>query len=76
MKLSKDQKRIIRSFIVYFIGYLVFYPLFLLLFGKPVDWGDYFIFAGAMAVVGALMCAFFVIGSRIPPKNDDHPDKQ
>ena len=72
MKLSQDQKRIIRSFIVSFIVYLVFYPLFQFLFGKPMDsWGDYFLYAGTMAVIFALMCAFFVIGSRIPPKNDN-----
>ena len=49
MKLSQDQKRIIRSFIVSFIVYLVFYPLFQFLFGKPMDsWGDYFLYAGTI----------------------------
>ena len=70
MKLSKDQIRIIKSEAISVCTFIVFYPLGMLLFGKPMSWNDFLLFAGIMIVVGILLGLFLTIGSKVPPKED------
>ena len=70
MKLSKDQIRIIKSEAIYVCTFIVFYPLAMLLFGKPMSWSDFFLFAGIIIVVGIILGVFLTIGSKVPTKED------
>ena len=70
MKLSKDQIRIIKSVAIYVGTTIVFYPLAMLLFDKPMTWNDYFLFAGIIIGLGVLLGLFFTIGSKVPRKED------
>ena len=70
MKLSKDQIRIIKSEAISVCTFIVFYPLAMLLFGKPMSWSDFFLFAGIMVVLGVLLGLFLTIGSKVPTRED------
>ena len=70
MKLSKDQIRIIKSEAISVCTFIVFYPLAMLLFGKPMSWSDFFLFAGIIIVGGIILGVFLTIGSKVPTKED------
>ena len=70
MKLSKDQIRIIKSEAISVCTFIVFYPLAMLLFCKPMSWSDFFLFAGIMVVLGVLLGLFLTIGSKVPTRED------
>ena len=70
MKLSKDQIRIIKSLAIYVGTIIVFYPLTLFLFDKPLTWDEFFLFAGIIIGLGVLLGLFFTIGSKVPRKED------
>ncbi|MBP5483922.1 MAG: hypothetical protein J6X99_06670 [Bacteroidales bacterium] len=70
MKLSQNQIRIIKSEAISVCTFIVFYPLAMLLFGKPMTWSDFFLFAGIMIVIGILLGLFLTIGSKVPTKED------
>ena len=70
MKLSKDQIRIIKSEAISVCTFIVFYPLAMFLFGKPMSWSDFFLFAGIMFVIGILLGLFLTIGSKVPTQED------
>ena len=40
----------------------------MLALGKAMSWSDFFVFAGIMIAIVALLGAFLVIGSRTPEK--------
>ena len=71
MELNKDQIRIIKSTVTYVCTALVIYPLARYLFGKPISWSDFFVFAGIMIAVGLIVGGFFTWGSKIPKKEDN-----
>ena len=66
MKLSNDQKRIIKSIAMYTGIFIVVYPLMTLVAGKQWTWGDFFLFAGIAVLVFGLVGFIFVLGSKIP----------
>lgn len=70
MKLSQNQNRIIKSEAISVCTFIVFYPLAMLLFSKPMTWSDFFLFAGIMIVIGILLGLFLTIGSKVPTKED------
>lgn len=70
MKLSKEQIRIIKSMAIYVGTMIVFYPLAMFLFDKPMTWNDFFLFAGIIIGLGVLLGLFFTIGSKVPRKED------
>ena len=70
MKLSQDQIRIIKSEAISVCIFIVFYPLAMLLFGKPMSWSDFFLFAGIMIAIGVILGVFLTIGSKVPTKED------
>ena len=70
MKLSNDQKRIIKSLAMYTGIFIVIYPLMTLVAGRHWTWGDYFIFAGIAILVYGLVGLLYVLGSKIPKKEE------
>ena len=70
MKLSKDQKRLIKLQALYTGIFIVVYPLMTSVAGKPWNWGEFCLFAGIAAVVFGLVGFLFVLGSNVPEKKD------
>ncbi|MBP5560120.1 MAG: hypothetical protein J6X71_10210 [Bacteroidales bacterium] len=70
MKLSKDQKRLIKLQALYTGIFIVVYPLMTSVAGKPWNWGEFFLFAGIAVVVFGLVGFLFVLGSNVPEKKD------
>ena len=70
MKLSKDQKRLIKIVALYTGIFIVVYPLVTRVAGTSWTWGDFFIFAGISILVMVLVGFLFVLGSTIPKKKD------
>ena len=68
MKLSKDQKRLIKAVALYTGIFIVVYPLMTLVAGRDWTWGEFFIFAGIAVIVFGLVGAVYVLGSKIPKK--------
>lgn len=69
MKLDKEQKRVLKAIWPSTIVFIVGYPLVSLIRGKA-DWKEALIlFAGGL-VLAVLMAAFYVLGSKIPRKDE------
>ena len=70
MKLSKDQKRLIKLVAMYTGIFIVVFPLMTLVAGRTWTWGDFFIFAGVAIVIYGLVGFLYVLGSSVPKKKD------
>jgi hypothetical protein len=69
MKLDKEQKRVLKAIWPSMLVFPIGYPLVSLILGKS-DWKEaLLLFAGGL-VVAALMVAFYMLGSKIPKKED------
>ena len=71
MKLSKDQKRLIKSIALYTGIFIVVYPLVTSIAGKPWTWYDILIFAGISIAVFGIVAFLYVLGSHVPEKKGD-----
>lgn len=69
MKLSSDQKRLIKSFALFTGIYIVVIPLMTSVAGRDWTWSDFFLFAGITILLYGLIGFFFVLGSKIPKKD-------
>ena len=69
MKLSSDQKRLIKSFALFTGIYIVIFPLMTSVAGRDWTWGDFFLFAGITILLYGLIGFFYVLGSKIPKKD-------
>ena len=72
MKLSKDQKRLIRSVAIYTGIFIVVYPLVTNIAGKQWTWYDILIFAGVSIAVFGIVAFLYVLGSHVPEKKGDN----
>ena len=70
MKLSSDQKRLVKLFSLYTGIYIVVFPLMTLVAGRHWTWGDFFLFAGITSLVQGLLGCIYVLGSKIPKKDE------
>ena len=70
MKLSNDQKRIIKSIAMYTGIFIVVFPLMTLVAGRHWTWGDFFIFAGIAILIYGLVGFIYVLGSKVPKKDE------
>lgn len=69
MKLSKDQKRLIKSMALFTGIFIVVYPLMTLVAGRDDwTWGEFFIFAGIAVAIFGVVGALYVLGSKNPKK--------
>ena len=69
MKLSKDQKRIIKLLAMYTGLFIVICPVMTLVAGRPWTWSDVFMFAGIAVALFGLVGVLYVLGSSIPKKD-------
>ncbi len=68
--LDSEQKRILKAISGSSLGFIVGYPLLMWVFGRIDSWKDALIWLGAGLIVAVLMGAFYVIGSKIPKKDE------
>ena len=70
MKLDSEQKRVLKAALPAFVVYWVGYPLLMWLFGKIDSWEDVLIYLGIGLIITLLMTGFYVLGAKIPKKDD------
>ncbi len=70
MKLDKEQKRVLKAALPAFIAFPLASPLFYWLFGKLDSWMDALLLFAGNIVVAFLIVLFYVLGSKIPQKDE------
>ena len=70
MKLDKEQKKILKTFLPTCLAYIIGYPFFLWVFGKLDSWTEVLPYLGIGLIVAIVLGVFYVLGSKIP-KNDN-----
>lgn len=70
MKLDSEQKRVLKAISGSSLGFMIGYPLLMWIFGKLDSWRDALIYLGIGLIVAVVMGVFYVLGSKIPKKDD------
>ena len=70
MKLDSEQKRVLKAISGSSLGFMIGYPLLMWVFGKLDSWGDALIYLGIGLIVAVVMGVFYVLGAKIPKKDD------
>ena len=70
MKLDSEQKRVLKAISGSSHGFIIGYPLLMWLFGKLDSWKDALAWLGVGLVVAVVMGVFYVLGSKIPKKDE------
>ena len=70
MKLDKEQKKILKTFLPTCLASIIGYPFFLWVFGKLDSWTEVLPYLGTGLIVAIVLGVFYVLGSKIP-KNDN-----
>lgn len=70
MKLDSEQKRVLKAISGSSLGFMIGYPLLMWIFGKLDSWGDALIYLGVGLIVAVVMGVFYVLGAKIPKKDD------
>ena len=69
MKLDSEQKRVLKAISGSSLGFIIGYPLIMWIGGKLESWKDALAWLGVGLVVAIVMGAFYILGSKIPPKD-------
>lgn len=70
MKLDSEQKRVLKAISGSSLGFMIGYPLLMWIFGKLDSWRDALIYLGIGLIVAVVMGVFYVLGSKIPKKDE------
>ena len=70
MKLDSEQIRVLKAISGSSLGFIIGYPLLMWVFGKLDSWKDALIYLGVGLVVAIVMGVFYVLGSKIPKKDE------
>ena len=70
MKLDSEQKRVLKAISGSSLGFMIGYPLLMWVFGKLDSWRDVLIYLGVGLIVAVVMGVFYVLGSKIPKKDE------
>ena len=70
MKLTKDQKNILKGLLAGWAG-MVVYKVLVAIFGRQT-WGDTLWFILGFTIVEIIVGLFFMLGARVPKKNDEN----
>jgi len=70
MKLDSEQKRVLKAISGSSLGFMIGYPLLMWVFGKLDSWRDALIYLGIGLIVAVVMGVFYVLGAKIPKKDD------
>ena len=70
MKLDSEQRRVLKAISGSSLGFMIGYPLLMWVFGKLDSWRDALIYLGVGLIVAVVMGVFYVLGAKIPKKDD------
>ena len=70
MKLDSEQKRVLKAISGSSLGYIIGYPLIMWIGGKLDSWRDALAWLGVGLIVAVVMGVFYVLGSKIPKKDE------
>ena len=70
MKLDKEQKRVLKAFAGSGVGIVAGTMIYYACSGKLESWTDVLLLSGIFLFIVAGMSALFVIGSKIPKKDE------
>ena len=70
IQLDSEQKRVLKAISGSCLGFIVGYPLMMWVFGKLDSWKDALIYLGVGLIVAIGMGVFYVLGSKIPKKDE------
>ena len=73
MKLDSEQKRVLKAISGSSLGFIIGYPLIMWIGGKLDSWRDALAWLGVGLIVAVVMGVFYVLGSKIP-KKDEYPN--
>ncbi len=68
--LDSEQKRVLKAISGSSLGFMIGYPLLMWVFGKLDSWRDALIYLGIGLIVAVVMGVFYVLGAKIPKKDD------
>ena len=68
--LDSEQKRVLKAISGSSLGFLIGYPLLMWVFGKVESWKDALIYVGVGLIVAIGMGVFYILGSKIPKKDE------
>ena len=68
--LDSEQKRVLKAISGSSLGFMIGYPLLMWVFGKLDSWRDVLIYLGVGLIVAVVMGVFYVLGSKIPKKDE------
>lgn len=68
--LDSEQIRVLKAISGSSLGFLIGYPLLMWVFGKLDSWRDALIYLGVGLIVAVGMSVFYVLGSKIPKKDE------
>ena len=71
MKLSNDQKKILKAIAIYTPVYIVALLLTQWIRHRSFSWEDLLVSVLTAVVLGLLLTLFFVVGAHVPTKDDD-----
>ncbi len=70
MKLDSEQKRVLMAISGSSLGFIIGYPLIMLIGGKLDSWSDALAWLGVGLIVAVVMGVFYVLGSKTPKKDE------
>ena len=68
MRLNNEQKKTLTAVGTAILTYVVGFPFFMWVFGRLDSWKDVFLYDAAILVIGLLMGAVLILGSKTPKK--------
>lgn len=68
--LDGEQKRVLKVISGSCLGFIIGYPLLMWVFGKLDSWKDALLYLGVGLAVAVVMGLFYVLGSKIPKKDE------
>ena len=68
--LDSEQKRVLKAISGSSLGFMIGYPLLMWVFGKLDSWKDALLYLGVGLAVAVVMGLFYVLGSKIPKKDE------
>ena len=70
MKLDSEQKRVLKAISGSSLGFIIGYPLIMWIGGKLDSWRDALAWLGVGLIVAVVTRVFYVLGSKIPKKDE------
>ena len=68
--LDSEQKRVLKAISGSSLGFIIGYPLIMWIGGKLDSWRDALAWLGVGLIVAVVMGVFYVLGSKIPKKDE------